>query len=252
MAVRDVPQEQVNFLGGNDVTDVLRVAEMAERQADHFVAGDGRAAAVARVDGGINLDPQAGNGKIVRGELDAGNDAFGDRKAVAALRIAIDQHGVLDVRDGFRQRQRRVGVEQGLVIQLEHGQVNARGDGLDGRGNLVAGLVGLHLDLAGVKHHVRVGKDAFALDDHAAAGDFARRLLGPGFVGVGIAQGGEDLDHGVFHGIRRGLGVIGPHCGPGKVEDSGQEQQDESSRRVKMEFHAPFMLGGQASDATKI
>ena len=45
------------------------------------------------------------------------------------------------------------------------------------RRDLVARLVGLDLDLAGVEHDVRVGQDAFALDDDAGAGHFRGACL---------------------------------------------------------------------------
>ena len=56
MAVGDVLEEQVHFLVGNDVTDVLRLIQVAEGKADHLVAGNGGAAAVAGIDGRIDLD----------------------------------------------------------------------------------------------------------------------------------------------------------------------------------------------------
>ena len=61
MTVGDVLKEQVDLLAGNDVADVVGVIEAAEGQADHLVADHGRPAAVARIDGRVDLDAQAGN-----------------------------------------------------------------------------------------------------------------------------------------------------------------------------------------------
>jgi hypothetical protein len=50
----------------------------AEREADHFVAGDGRTAAVAGIDGRIDLNAQARYRIVVSRELNARHDALGD------------------------------------------------------------------------------------------------------------------------------------------------------------------------------
>ena len=63
--------------------------QMAERQADHLVAHHRRAAAVAGIDGGVNLDAQAGDREVIRREFHPRNDALGDGKAVAAFGIAV-------------------------------------------------------------------------------------------------------------------------------------------------------------------
>ena len=78
MAIRYVLEKQIDFLVGNDVADVVRGTKMAEREADHFVAHHGGSAAVAGIDGRVNLNAQAGNGIIVGFKLDAGNDALRD------------------------------------------------------------------------------------------------------------------------------------------------------------------------------
>src|SRR5262245_25553286 len=96
MAISNVLQEQINFLAGNNVADVFRVAEVAERQADHFVTDDRRAAAVAGVDGGINLNPQTGGGKIVFGKFDSRDDALGNGETAAAFWITVHHDSVFD------------------------------------------------------------------------------------------------------------------------------------------------------------
>ncbi len=71
MTVGDVLQKQFHFLIGNNVTDALRVIQVAEGQPDHFVPDHRRAAAVAGIDHRIDLDAQAGNGEIIRDEFHA-------------------------------------------------------------------------------------------------------------------------------------------------------------------------------------
>ena len=173
-------EEQLDLLVRDDVADVLGIRQVAEGEADHLVVGDRRAAAVAGVDGGIDLDAQARGRVAVGDELDARDDALGDREGGAPGRIAVREHRVLDLRQGARARQRRAAFEERLVIELEDGQVDARGEGLDGGGDLVARLVPLHLHLAGVGDHVRVGEDALALDDDARAARLDGSILAQG------------------------------------------------------------------------
>lgn len=104
----------------------------------------------------------------------------------------------LDVRETFFAGNGRMRIEEGFVVEFKHGQIDANGDRLNGRGNLVASLVGLDLDLPGVVHNVRVGQDALAIDNHAAACDFGGRLLAPRLVRIGKANRGKDFDQRVL------------------------------------------------------
>ena len=108
---------------------------------DHLVVDQGRAAAVAGIDRGVDLDSQARGVVAVRGELDPRDDPLGDRQLDPALGIAVDQHGFLDLRAGraVRGRGGRL-VEERLVLQLQDRQVDARADRFDRRGQLVARL----------------------------------------------------------------------------------------------------------------
>ena len=94
VAVGDILEKQVYFLAGDDVADVVAAAQAAEGEADHLVAHEGGAAAVAGVDGGVDLDTEAGGRKVIRGKLDAGDDALGDRETGAASGETVDHHGV--------------------------------------------------------------------------------------------------------------------------------------------------------------
>ena len=109
-----------------------------------------------------------------------------------------------------------MGGEERLVLKLEHGEVDARGDELDRGGKLVPRLVGLHLHLAGVNRDMRVGEDAVALDDHARAADLIRGLLRPGFEGVWVTHRGENLHDGIFHRRGRGRGGSSSSGGGGR------------------------------------
>ena len=91
----------------------------------------------------------------------------------APLGIAVGQHGLLDLGQGRGARHRGPLVEERLVLELEHGQVDARADRLDLRRQLVARLVALDEELAGVGDHVGVGEDPLALDDDPGAAGLA-------------------------------------------------------------------------------
>ena len=76
-----VAQEQFDLFVGNDVAHILRIGDGGERQADHLVAGNHGAAAIARINRRIDLDAQARHGIVVMHEFDARDDAFGNRQA---------------------------------------------------------------------------------------------------------------------------------------------------------------------------
>jgi len=79
MTIGNVLKEKLDFLARDDVTDIFGVAQVAERQANHLVADNRRSAAVARVDGRVDLNAKARHGKVVGGKFDARDDAAGDR-----------------------------------------------------------------------------------------------------------------------------------------------------------------------------
>ncbi len=63
--VGDVLEKQVDLLAGDDVADVVGLGELAEDEADHLAVDQGRAAAIAGVDRGIDLHPQARHSLVV-------------------------------------------------------------------------------------------------------------------------------------------------------------------------------------------
>ena len=144
-AIGHVGQEQLDLFIGDDVANVLRVAEAAVGQADHLVTRNGRPAAVAGVDGSVNLDAQARDGEVVPGVLYARNNAFGDGHGRAARGEAVGQHGIFHLGQRACARQWRMQLEERLVIQLEHRQVDARRNGNHRCRELVPRAIGLHL-----------------------------------------------------------------------------------------------------------
>ncbi len=165
VTIGDVLQEQLDFLIGNDVADILGIAQATEREAYHPVAGDRRSAAVARIDGRVDLDPQS-RGRIVVGhEFNARHDALGDGQRGTAGGKAVGEHRILDLRQGTGARQRRVRGEEAVVIEFQYCEIDARCDGFHGGRDLVAGTGALDLHLTGIQYGVRVGQDPMPLDD---------------------------------------------------------------------------------------
>src|SRR5450432_838825 len=144
---------------------------MAEGETDHLVIRDRRAAAVTFVDRGVDLDFQSGDRITVWSELDPRDDPFCDRETRAPGWITVNRHRVGDRRERFRLRNRQMRIEKRFVVELQHREINSRRNRFDGRGNLVGGLVGLHLHLTGIQNDMRVREDAFTLDHNTAAGD---------------------------------------------------------------------------------
>jgi hypothetical protein len=242
-AVGDVLQEQIHFFVGNDVADVLRVAaELGEGEADHLVARDRRTAAVAGIDRGVDLDAKPRHREVVGDELDARDDALGDRERRASGREAVGEHRILDARQLARARQRRMRVEKAGIVELQNREIDARRDGHHGRRQLVAGGVGLHLHLRGVEDHVSVGQYALALDDHAGGAHFRGRLLGPGLERIRIAHGREDLDHGVLDGRRLARGMLSGARRQGGAHREHAEAEIGHPREKTHGFH-PFPIG---------
>src|SRR5262249_56590518 len=79
-SVGEVLEEQLDLLAGDDVADVLRAPEMREGEPDHLVARHGGSAAVAGIDGGVELDPQPAHERRGTGEIDERAAAPGGRE----------------------------------------------------------------------------------------------------------------------------------------------------------------------------
>ena len=84
-------------------------------------------------------------------------------------------------------------IEERLILEPDHCQVDARADRLDPRGQLVARLIALDKELAGVEHNVCIGEDALAVDDHSCGGGVLRAVLGPGMNQVRVPHCRADL-----------------------------------------------------------
>ena len=95
MAVLDILEEVFDHRRRDHVADILRdiAAEALEGDADDFAVLHDRSAGVARIDRRIDLDREMGIHHRVRvsAEIDAGDDAARDRKAVAADGIAVNK-----------------------------------------------------------------------------------------------------------------------------------------------------------------
>jgi hypothetical protein len=118
-----------------------------------------------------------------------------------------------------------MGVEERLVLQLEHGQVDSRGHGLDPGRYLVAGQVALDLYLGRVEDDMGIREDAPALDHDPGSGDVLRRALRPRPEQVRRPGAREDLDHGI-------AGIPRARVGAQRQED----RQDEGKGREGL-FH---------------
>ena len=151
LAVGDVLEEEVDLLAGDDVADVVGLGQLAEDQADHLAVDQGRAAAVARVDRGVDLDPEPADSVVVAGELDPRDDSLGDRQARTALGIAVDEHGVLDLgRSGRAARGGRLSKNDSSSSLRTARSIPGLTADHGGR-QLVARLLALHEELAGVR-----------------------------------------------------------------------------------------------------
>src|SRR5687767_11587406 len=99
---------------------------MTECEPDHLVVNDRGAAAVARIDGGIDLEPQTGYRVSIAGEFDARNDALGNRETGSAGRITVNQNRILDQREQIGALQRWMRFEECFVFEPEHREIDAR------------------------------------------------------------------------------------------------------------------------------
>ena len=167
---------------------------MARDHADHLAVDDGRPAAVARVDRGIDLDSQARRAGLEDFVLDARHSSLGGRQAVAADREALNRDSRRDLGELGRTGKGRPLGEECLVLQGQHSQVDSRPD----RGHLgldpVTPPAALNEDLVGVEDQMGIGQDSVSLDDHGAAHHLDGVLLDPRPHGVGQSHLAKHLD----------------------------------------------------------
>jgi len=202
VTARDLREKKRDLLVRNDVTDV--VADRAEGESDHLVVGDHRAAAVAGVECGIDLDAQPRGADAVVDEFDPRDDALGDGECVAPGGEAIRVHRVGDLWERVGAREGAVLLEKCLIVHLQHRKVDRRGNGDHGSEQLIASSVGLNLDLTRVEDDVSRGEYAIAIDDRPASGHLRRRLLGPGARRVRPQHCGKHFDDAVAHAVGGG------------------------------------------------
>ena len=119
-------KQRFDLLGGQQVADVVARRVLAEDQADELTVAHGGSAAIARIQGGVDLDAHGG-GTVSDGTvLDPRNDALGDRKLLSADGIAVDAHALLQRRQVVGQGQRTTLFEEGGVVDLDNRHVQPR------------------------------------------------------------------------------------------------------------------------------
>ena len=112
-------------------------------------------------------------------------------------------------------------LEEGRVIDFENRHVESRHEDLHLGRYALGRLVRLHENLTGIADDVGVGENPLAGKDHAAAGYFAGRILGPGANKVRLTQRRMDLHDGI------GNLVLG-------IGRSRKKRQQEDGSRVRM------------------
>ena len=127
-------------------------------------------------------------------EVDPGDHAGGDGKAVAADGVAVGadrgfQGGDAAELEGFGP------LEKPFVINAEDGEVAIVGHMQ--HASLPGGGITLldHGDEGGVAYHVGVGHDAFAFDDKTCSHPAADVAGIPGSGIIGLLRGGADAHH---------------------------------------------------------
>ena len=196
-SILHILEEALHDWHGDHVADILGdIAGVAlEGDADDFSVLHDGAAAVAGVDGGVDLDREVRvhSGVRVGLEIDAGNDAAGDGEARAADGVAIDGD---DGFEGGKAAEFEGGgaVEEFDIFDLEEREIAIVRDVEN------AGGIGLRVALFGNGEEARVADDmgvrhdAVAVDHKPRANAGEDFSAGPrGFV-VGLLGGGLDAD----------------------------------------------------------
>ena len=218
VAVFDVFEEVADHGGGDHVADILGdiAGEALESDADDFGALHDGAAAIAWVDGGIDLDGEMGidDGVGVGAEIDAGNDPLGDAHAIAADGVPEDRDRGFEFGDPAEGEGFGTDEESG-VLDLEDGEIAVVGDVFDS-GEIFFGIVFLFdREEAGIADHVGIGEESI-WGDHPTgtaatghgAGEPRDAIIGflggvidagdafADFVGLSPSDGGEEEDGG--------------------------------------------------------
>jgi len=117
-------------------------------------------------------------------------------------------------------------IEKRFIVELQNCQVDARRDRFDARRNMARRLIGLHVNLACVFHHVRVGENTLAVDHHSGAFHLARCAFGPGPEQIGRLLAGVNLHDQVANR------VLGVKRGGNNGAKANRQQPDEGSIHV--------------------
>ena len=249
--IGDVPEEVLQHRGGDHVADVLGdiPAVALESHADDLVVLQHRAAAVAGVDGRVDLTGQvAVHRRVAVGlEVDARHDALRDREPLAANGIAEDRHAGLEPGDAADLQRAQSLVKIG-VADFQHGQVAIVRDELDPRRVLLRIVLPLHRDEARVADHVRVGDDARPRDDETCAYPARHVARVPRHLVVGVLRGGGDPHHAAAHVVD-----LRVERGEGQQEGAGDEGEREEKgsghRRTRREAERPRGVRNHRGDS---
>ena len=199
-AVLEVREEVPDDRDGDEEAHVVGAREALEGDAHHPAVLDHRAAAVARVDGGVGLHDEVRVGAAVHvpARLDARDDAGGRGDVLPAEREAVGHDAGAGAREGPEGQGTQPAGESG-VFHPEHGEVAVVPHRLERRDVRVRLVGAPHEDLARVGDDVGVRHDPSAGDEEAAAGGAAHPFLPPGLRPVegraehlDVHDGGDD------------------------------------------------------------
>ena len=158
----------------------MRILNQTEDQTDQLAVGHCGTPTVPKVERRVDLDTQSGRLKVVIGVFDARNNALRDGEFRSTGRVAVDIHVVLDPGQLLGEWQGAAFFKKGFVVELQNRQVHPWCHGFDSCGNVARRLIRLYVNLAGVFDHVRIGKDAFAVDDDSGTLYLLGAVFAPG------------------------------------------------------------------------
>ncbi len=228
--VLDVFEEAFYDGGGDHVSDVLGdvAAEALEGDADDFAVLEDGAAAIAGVDGGIDLDGEMGIdvGVGVGAEVDTGNDAACDGEAFTADGVTVNADFGFDFWDGAEFEGDGF-VEEGFVFEFQDGEVAVVGDVFDGCDVFFGVAFFFEGEEASVGDDVRVGDDALVLsgDDPTGSGSGLGGAGEPWHAVVGLERAIDDAGEAFFDLCGIG-GCLGWGESEGEEEAAGEEAAD--------------------------
>ena len=195
MAISHILQESLDDRGGNHIAYILghHAAEALESHSNNTVVLNDRSAAVAWIDGGVDLNHQMGvHARMgISPVIDARHYAPGYGKPVTAYGITQHRNGGIQGRH-LTKLQRRRTFEKAFIHHLQHGQIAIVGDELD-MGFVAPGIsLFFEADETRIADHMGVGDNATLGNDKARAPALAGSARIPRHEIIGR------LGHGVY------------------------------------------------------